>query len=90
MEIGYSIGVLTARGWRSVWVKAKAKAISPKMLEVCEVLSLDGEQVKRKMSRTGSRYQEYSGAFFAEREVGARKRLSCVSVYEDGEAGGAS
>ena len=54
------------------------------------VLTLGGETPSRTMSRTGAHRQEYSGAYFADAEVGKRKRIgACWDVVERAEAAAA-
>lgn len=80
--IEYKSSVFTPAGWRGVVIEARAKHVSPKMLEVLEVLRIDGEYPIGYTSRTGAKRQTYNASGVAQREIGARKRLSCVRVVE--------
>jgi hypothetical protein len=78
--IEYKSSVLVDAGWRSVYIKAKAVKISPKMAEVVNVLEIDGEIPSGYVSRTGAKRQRYNSDSIAKREVGSRKRISSCSV----------
>ena len=82
MKIEYTASVHTPAGWRGVKIAADAERISAGMARVTAVTAIDGETPAGRMSRTGARRQEYSGAGVAAREVGARKRLSACNVLE--------
>lgn len=81
IEYGSSIHV--PAGWRSIWIRARAKRTSPKMAQVVEVLEIDGEEPVGSLSRTGANRQRYSANVVIEREVGARKRLGSCIVFDD-------
>ena len=82
MKIEYTASVFTPAGWRGVTIAADAERVSAGMARVTAVTSIDGEDPRPGMSRTGARRQQYNGAGVAAREVGARKRLSACSVLE--------
>ena len=83
LTIEYTSAVKTPAGHRSVTIRAKAESITEKMAKVVEVLAIDGEKPARNMSRTGANRQAFSGTWVAEREVGAKKRLSACVVKTD-------
>lgn len=83
MKIEYAGSVRVAAGWRSVTFRAEARKISPKMAEVLEITSIDGEEPDYGMSRTGARRQEYNGRFWAAAEIGKKKRIGAVRIIED-------
>jgi hypothetical protein len=82
MVISYRSSVYTPAGWRGVSIQARAQRISAGMVEVIEVVAIDGEAPHYGQSRTGARRQSYNGAGVAQREVGARKRISTCSIEE--------
>jgi hypothetical protein len=82
MIIEYNASVKTEAGWRSVTIRAEATQASAAMAEVTKVISIDGEMPGYGMSRTGARRQQYNGKYVAEREIGARKRLSACEIIE--------
>ena len=80
MTIKYNASVYTQAGWRGVTIKAMAEQISKGMAQVLEVLEIDGEAPVGYTSRTGAKRQKYHAAGVAEREVGAKKRVSACEV----------
>ena len=80
MRIRYNASVYTAAGWRNVSIEADAVRLSPGMAQVEKVVAIDGATPAYGVSRTGARRQEYNGLGVAEREVGARKRISACEV----------
>ena len=70
----------TDAGWRGVWVRATAVMVSAKMAEVTSVMKIGGEDPARSMSVSGSRRQAFNGLSIAQREIGAKKRLSACSI----------
>jgi hypothetical protein len=54
--------------------------VSAKMAEVTEVYNIGGEDPARSMSVSGSRRQAFNGISIAQRELGAKKRLSACSI----------
>ena len=80
MKIKYSGSVLTPAGFRGVSFEALAEKISDKRVKVIEVLTIDREDVKPNMSRTGAKRQSYWGVGAAERQVGKLKNLSSCEV----------
>ena len=80
IKIKYSTSVCTDAGWRGVWVRATAIPISAKMAEVTEVMKIGGEDPARSMSVSGSKRQAFNGLSIAQREIGAKKRLSACSI----------
>ena len=82
IKIKYSTSVFTPAGWRSVWVRATAVMTSAKMAEVTEVTKIGGEDPSRSMSVSGSRRQAFDGLSIAQREMGAKKRLSACQIIE--------
>ena len=80
MTIKYNASVYTQAGWRGVIIKAQAEQISKGMAQVLEVLEIDGEAPVGYTSRTGAKRQTYHAAGVAEREVGAKKRISACEV----------
>lgn len=82
IKIKYNSSVLVNAGWRSITITAKATKISEKMAIVDDVLSIDDEELRVDMSRTGANRQKYNGFYIASRETGLKKRLSSCSVSE--------
>ena len=82
LHIEYSASVFTDAGWRGVTICAEAQHISPKMVEVTEVVSIDGEPPTGYTSRTGAKRQRYHAGGVAKRELGKHKRLSACRVIE--------
>jgi hypothetical protein len=80
MLISYNASVFTPAGWRGVRIQARAERTSQGMAKILEVLTIDGETPHYGQSRTGARRQTYNGSGVAQREVGARKRLSACIV----------
>lgn len=80
ITIEYSTSVYTPAGWRNVTIRAEAERISAGMARVVRVVAINGETPAGTMSRTGARRQEFRGTGIAEREVGARKRLSACAI----------
>ena len=83
MIIEYNGTVLCNAGFRAVTIRAEAERISAGMARVTKVISIDGEVPGYGMSRTGARRQEYNGHNVAQREIGARKRISSCTVIEE-------
>lgn len=82
MQAIYSASVHTPAGWRNVTVKADLLQVSKGMVTVVKVLEIDGEAPTRRMSVTGAKRQAFDGIYFANGQVGARKRLSTCTVLE--------
>ena len=82
MKIKYSIGVKVPAGWRSVTVIAVAEKISAAMVQVKEILTIDGEKPSYGQSRTGAKRQEFNGMYWANAETGKKKRLSACEILE--------
>lgn len=78
----YNSSVLTAAGWRSVTIAAKAEKISEKRAKVVQVLLIDNEVPAYNQSRTGANRQKYNGLYFAGKEVGKIKILSKCNIVE--------
>jgi hypothetical protein len=77
--IEYETSVFTPAGWRGVTIRAEAVPTSAKMATVCRVVVIDGEAPLGYTTRTGAKRQRYNARGIAQREIGARKRLSsCV------------
>jgi len=81
ITIGYNSSVYVPAGWRHVTIKAVAEKITEKRVKVIEVLEIDGEEIKNKMSRTGAKRQEYHGTGIALREIGKVKILSKCNIF---------
>jgi hypothetical protein len=82
IKIKYFASVCTDAGWRGVWVRANAVMVSAKMAEVTEVYKIGGETPAKSMSVSGSRRQAFNGLSIAQREMGAKKRLSACQIIE--------
>ena len=80
ITIKYSASVFTQAGWRNVTIEASAEQVSAGMAKVIEVLTIDGDAPIGYTSRTGAKRQTYHAAGIAQREVGAKKRLSSCEV----------
>lgn len=80
MRIQYQSSVYTPAGWRSIRIDADATQVSPGFAKVARVTAINGKPPTWTMSRTGARRQEFSGFAVAEREIGARKRLSACTI----------
>ena len=80
MTIKYNASVYTQAGWRGVKITALAEQISKGMAQVLDVLEIDGEAPVGYTSRTGAKRQTYHAAGIAQREVGAKKRVSTCEV----------
>jgi hypothetical protein len=80
ITIKYDSSVFTPAGWRSVEITAKAEQTSAKMATVIEVDEIDGAAPIGYTSRTGAKRQTYNAAGIAQREVGAKKRLSSCEI----------
>ena len=80
ITIKYSASVFTQAGWRNVTIEASAEQVSAGMAKVTEVLTIDGDAPIGYTSRTGAKRQTYHAAGIAQREVGAKKRLSSCEV----------
>lgn len=85
MKIEYNASVFTPAGWRGVSVTAEAERTSLRMVEVVNVIAIDGDVPTGYTSRTGAKRQQYNAAGVAQREVGKRKRLSSVFVVDTQE-----
>lgn len=70
-------------GWRGVYITASAKSVSAKMIEIIGGVDINGDGDTGYASRTGAKRQQYNVGYFAEKEIGKRKRLSCVNVIEE-------
>ena len=80
MNIKYNASVHTPAGWRGVTITAEAEKVSAGMAKVIKVVAIDGESPTATMSVTGAKRQQFWGTGVAEREVGAKKRLSACEV----------
>lgn len=78
--IEYTSSVFTQAGWRSVTITANADKISAGMAQVVKVTEIDGDAPTGYTSRTGAKRQTYNAAGIAEREIGAKKRISTCRV----------
>ena len=86
MIIEYKTSVCVDAGFRSTYIKAKAKKISEKRCEVLEVLMINDEPTKYNMSLTGSKRQSFNGEYVAKNEIGKTKIISKLfSVTEEQE-----
>jgi hypothetical protein len=84
VHVNYKSSVMTAQaGWRAVTITARAEQVTPGTARVLEVLAIDGEAPTGYTSRTGAKRQQYNAAGVAQREVGARKRLSACTIIND-------
>jgi hypothetical protein len=82
LRITYSTSIKVPAGWRTVTVQAIAERISAGMAKVVKVELIDHDAPGYGQSRTGARRQEFNGKFWAEREIGAKKRISSLSGCE--------
>ncbi len=80
ITIKYNGTVLTPAGFRSVEMTANAEKISEKRARVLEVLTINGEEVRANMSRTGANRQKFYGIGAASREEGKTKNLSTCKL----------
>jgi hypothetical protein len=80
MKIKYTSSVKVAAGWRSVAIVAACEQVSPGMVQVTRIELIDGETPGYGQSRTGAKRQEFNGKWLAEKQVGAKKRLSACEV----------
>lgn len=87
MKVEYKSSVFTPAGWRGVMITASAVRTSPRMVEVTNVIAIDGEPPIGYTSRTGAKRQQYNAAGIAKREVGKRKRISAIFVVDTQENG---
>lgn len=78
--IEYKTSVMVDVGWRSVWIKAKARKTSEKMCEVLQVTHIDDVKVGGYQSRTGSKRQTFNSDSIAAREKGKRKRINLLNI----------
>lgn len=78
MKIEYKASVFTQAGHRSVYVIAEAKKLSEKRCEVVQVLTIDDEEPRKLMTRTGAKRQEFDGLYLAANEVGKKKNISSL------------
>ena len=86
LTIEYKSSVSTPAGHRSVYIIAEAKKLSKKRVQVLNVLTIDDEEPKNVMSRTGAKRQQYNGLYYADAEVGKKKNISSLfSINEDKE-----
>lgn len=82
MHIKYYIGVKTPAGWRQVSIVATATPISAAMCKVDTVELIDGEIPHHGQSRTGAKRQQFDGRYFAQAQIGSKKRLSTCQILE--------
>lgn len=82
ITIKYNASVKVDAGFRRVEITARAYPDSKGMATVVEVTAIDGEVPNYGMSRTGARRQQFNGRYVAQREQGARKRLSACELVE--------
>ena len=80
MKIEYTTSVKTPAGWRPVKVVAVAKPISAGMAVVESVEEIDGETTHYGQSRTGAKRQQFNGNYFADAQIGTKKRLSACTI----------
>jgi hypothetical protein len=80
ITIEYTSSVKVQAGWRSVSIKAQAEQISAGTAVVRKVLEIDGETPAHGQSRTGANRQSFNGIWWAEQQVGAKKRISACKV----------
>ena len=81
VKVKYQASVKTLAGWRPVSVVAEATLSGTgKMASITKVTTIDGEVPARGQSRTGAKRQEFDGVFWANREIGAKKRVSACEV----------
>jgi hypothetical protein len=80
MIIQYTASVCTQAGWRPVTITAQAEPISAGMARVVRVDAIDGDAPAGYASRTGAKRQTFHAAGIAQREIGARKRLSACEI----------
>lgn len=83
MTVEYKGSVRTNAGWRVVYYNGTAEKISDKRVKILEITEIDGEPVKRDMSRTGSQRQHYNGDYFADAEKGKIKNISSLYKCEE-------
>ena len=83
MKVSYTSSVKVPAGWRSVTVVALVEKISAGMGKVVEVLTIDGSTPAYGQSRTGARRQEFNGKYWAESQIGSKKRLSACSIVSE-------
>ena len=83
MQVRYTSSVKVPAGWRSVSVVANVEKVSPAMAKVVDVLFIDGEVPSYGQSRTGAKRQEFNGKYWAEAQIGAKKRLSACEIIAD-------
>jgi len=60
-----------------------AEKISDKRVKILEITEIDDEPVKRNMSRTGAKRQQYSGTYFADAERGKTKNISSLLACKE-------
>ena len=82
--ITYTTGVYTLAGWRPETVTARAKPLSPKRVEVVEVIDIGQNGKAGYASRTGANRQKYSVGGVAAREIGKIKNLSACEIISSG------
>lgn len=80
MKIKYSASVFTPAGWRSVEIEADAVRVSPGYAVVAEITTINGEPPVGYTSRTGAKRQTYNAGGVAQREIGAKKRISACDI----------
>lgn len=83
MTVEYKGSVNTPAGWRAVYYKGTAERISDKRVKILEITEIDDEPVKRNMSRTGAKRQQYNGDYFADAEKGKIKNISALYKCEE-------
>lgn len=74
---GYSTGVYARCGWRQRYVKAVLEVVSPEMAVIKDITYIE----QRKSNR-----QQYYVDGVIRREIGKRKRISCLDDVEILEA----
>ena len=80
MRIKYTSSVKVAAGWRAVSIVAECEQVSPAMVQVTRVELIDGETPGYSQSRAGAKRQEFNGKWWAEKQIGAKKRISACEV----------
>ena len=76
ITIEYPISVNTKCGWRKEYVTAIANKISEKMCVITDILDIGGNGATGYASRTGAKRQQYCVGYFAQNEIGKKKRIS--------------
>ena len=86
ITITYTTAVYTPAGWRPETVTAIAKSISPRRVQVVEVLDIGANGKSGYASRTGANRQKYSVGGVAAREIGKIKNLSACEILQEAAA----